>query len=308
MKRIYQLLFFAIALVMVGVAGVSCAPKGQNTPQPPLTEAYRLMDKGDNEKAAILLEQYIQQNPDSQEGKILLASAYMGEAGVDIYKLYDSFKDIIFNKPLGERFWGNGGSSSSDDILGNDSDVEGKRNVVAQNGSDPSSQEEPPIEILIDHADKILLKTKKVIEFLNRFPDVPKEKWPLLDSGLALLDSASNARDISLYRIFFRLVYMKAYLGQEFLRDPDMGRKKWLCSIDLGNLRESLDWVLKQLSAASDDVRRAYPSQASNLNSVQAIMDAFREELDGLDRSTTGANTEQTVLQNRFRTALHCGQ
>ena len=303
MSQILKLLSQGVTLVAICLVASSCAPKAQNTPQPPLTEAYRLMDKGQNEKAAILLEDFVGTNPDSEEAKVLLASAYMGEAGVDIYKLYASFKDIVFNESLSQRFWGTGKDSSTDDLFGDPSSTGATLSFDLAN-----HPEVPPVEILIGHLDSVLLQSKKIVEFLNRFPDVPKDKWPLLDSGLATLESAGNERDLCLYRIFFRVIYMKAYIGQEILRDPDVGRKKWLCAIDLGNLRESLNWVLKQTSAASEDFRRAYPSKGSNLNSVQAIADAVKVELDGLDHSTTGGNTELTVLQSRFRSELRCDQ
>ncbi len=291
-------------LATLSVAVVSCGSKDQAQPQHPLTEAYRLMDKGDNAKAAILLEQYLQQNPDSKEGKVLVASAYMGEAGVDIYKLYDSFKDVLFQEPLKDRFWG-GGTNSDASLLGNDSDVENRKTVIHK---DQKVQPATPAQNLIDLSDRVFAKAQKIAEFLNRFPDVPRDKWPLLDSGIQSLNSAGNDRDISLYRIFFRLIYVKAFLGDEVLHDPNLGSKQWACSLDLSNLRENLNWILEQFSAASDDIRRAYPAQASNLNSAQAIVSAIQEDLDQLDQAKNGENTGLLGLQTSLRSSLGCGQ
>ncbi len=259
-----------------------------------------MMDKGQNEKAALLLEKVVQDDPNNREAKILLASAYMGVAGIDIYKLHDTFKDVIFNQPLSDRFWGKSKSGEGPLDTG---DVD-KIKVSSKTMED----ETPAIEDLIDNVDRILLKTKKVIEFLNRFPDVPRDKWPLLDSGLELLDQSGNDRDLCLYRVFFRVIYVKAYIGQEFLRNPDIPRKKWLCNIDLNNLRASVDWILKHLTSASEDFRRVFPRQSASINAFEAMSQTVQEELTALDHSRDGTNTGMVILQGRFRSVLRCGQ
>jgi hypothetical protein len=261
------------------------------------------MDKGQNEKAAILLEKIVEEQPENREAKILLASAYMGQAGVDIYKLHDTFKDVLFNQPLSERFWGK--SAGADPLNDPSSASFDEKMTVSELG--PDGQPLPIIQ-MINTADRILIKSKKAIEFLSRFPDVPKEKWPLLDSGLQLLDGAGDERDLCLYRVFFRVIYLKAYFSHEFLRDPDMPRKKWLCSIDLGNLRESVDWILKHLTAASEDFQRAFPKRAATLNSIQAMSHAIRDELTQLEQSKDGTNSGLIVIQNGFRSSLRCGK
>ena len=69
----------AIALALSACAP---APKKAGSPE---HEAYTLMDQGSNAKAVLLMEATIEKKPDSSEARLLLASAYMGMAGVDIY-------------------------------------------------------------------------------------------------------------------------------------------------------------------------------------------------------------------------------
>ncbi|MBC7385877.1 MAG: hypothetical protein H7301_06915 [Cryobacterium sp.] len=67
----------------------------------PVQEAYRLMDQGENAKAVVVLEDSLARNTsDPSDAHQLLASAYVGLAGIDIYKIQEAFQDILFRKSL----------------------------------------------------------------------------------------------------------------------------------------------------------------------------------------------------------------
>src|SRR5687767_4959672 len=88
-----------VVLATIAMAG-ACAGERKSEVEHPIREAYALMDQGHNAKAVILLERVVSTDPDNSEARVLLASAYLGQAGVDVYELHRTFQDVLFAKPL----------------------------------------------------------------------------------------------------------------------------------------------------------------------------------------------------------------
>ncbi|MGK5082006.1 hypothetical protein WDW37_01780 [Bdellovibrionota bacterium FG-1] len=261
----------------------ACASKNDNPALDPLTEAYSLMDQGQNARAILILESEAARNPKDAETNVLLASAYLGKTGVDVYRIYDSFKDVLFDQSLSDKFW----KALLD------------RSIAPPNGHSP-------IELLIDQVDRFLNLVREVVSFLNRFPKVEKEKWALIDQALEHLDAIEATRDISLYRVFIRIIYLKAFINLEIIGNPDFGNRQWACGLDLNHFRDGLAWIARNLSLATEDFRRVYPDQYSSLAIFSGTVTELYEGLNGLESETSPSATGTLTLQGRLREAFKC--
>lgn len=270
---------FSYALISVLL--LSCAKNDGTKPRHPLNEAYQLMDHEENAKAIQLLEKYLSDSPQDKEARILAASAYMGEAGVDIYRSYDAFKDILFNVPLADRL-GKGPSSPM-----SDPDIKGA-----------------PLEKFVDYADLFLGKTKHIVSFLSRFPSVEKKSWPLLDRALEHMEVDSPTTDERLYRTFVRIVYLKAYLDQEVLNDEDFGSAKWVCKTNFLSLEDSLSWALGHLFQVTVDFKEVFPDKKGE---ILVLHDVLKETLKALQHgSPSGTKTFLMGLEASLKESFRC--
>lgn len=281
---------------------VACSQKKEAPTPKALTEAYQLLDQGKNDKAIILLQQTLANDPkgpQSKEAKFLLSSAYLGKAGIDVYSLHDSFHDVIFAKSLDESFWGNGGKKATTG-LGDDSEQLEKAHEFQTVDSTPTSE-------LIDRLDNGLVQLRKAVVFLNRFPDVPESNWPLLDQALDQLDELPPEKDVALYRAFIRVVYVRAFLSIRLIKGSDVGTKSWACQIHVSELNDGLAWVSQQTSLATDDVVRVFPKEATSLARIQSTLSILSEELNrSREGAPVGSQRSFDALQSKIRKAFRC--
>ena len=264
---------------------LACSPSDRLITIHPVKEAYRLIDQGKNALAIHILEETIAKDPGNSEARIVLASAYVGEAGVDVFKIYDNFKDIIFDKPMSERFWSDTKNTPSRDP--------------------PASKENTKLELFILQLDSFLLSLSQVTTFLSRFPDVEKIKWGLLDRALESLDFADSTQDVCIYRVFIRVIYLRAYLSQELIANPLFGSRYWACNLEIEHIRESLAWVLKNLVSATEAFQEADFDRAHSLAEFQGTVSGIVEALEQARSSApVGVDSGSLELQKRLREAF----
>ncbi len=308
-----------IILSLVAVSAMSgCARKGNEVRTLSLTrEAYALMDHGQNAKAILLLEERIATAPEDMEARVMLASAYLGQTGVDVYKIYERFRDLLFAKPLSDAF------NPDDHSDGDD----------AEASDIPQAQ--TPGEEVVESLDLFIAKFQSGSAFLRRFPRVKKEDWVLLDRALAVLDDAALfpqettvspndsriPRDLRLYRVFIRVVYLKAFLGETFLQQRDLGSRRWVCQVKAQRASDGLSWTMGHLAQAAQDFATVFPDKSFRLSVLTAWLESIRgvftsdsqlsaEPGDVSSESTTpvGVGTASQVSFGRFRTLMGCGE
>src|SRR5690606_10543937 len=134
-----------------------------------------------------LLERHVSSHPEDEEGHLLLASAYLGAAGADIYTTYDSFKEILFDKSLNDRLWHQ--SKSGSNLYFNS--FESENDGVAAG----------PVGNLAKDLNRFLFNFLRITNLLHRFIKIEKSKWPLLDVALEHLKKTTPTRDIQLYKV-----------------------------------------------------------------------------------------------------------
>lgn len=284
MKAIFLGVSLAISLM-----AVACGSPISRKP-PVLTEAYQLMDQGQNARVILLLEDQLARprGSDSEETRILLASAYLGKAGLDVFAIYQHFKDFLFARPLKDSFLDSPSFAPSALFQG------------------PVSAPAPaPLKDALATADRNFVRLKQAVSFLHRFPHVPRDLWPLLERALEILDAIEGQRDLKLYRVFVRVVYLKAYLDEEVIKDPDFGTREWACAIEFRQLMGNVDWSLQHLTKALDDYEQAVPRKAGRLQNIYALVKGVFEELNETDPSSPTRPTFQ-VIQDQLREWAKC--
>lgn len=238
----------------------------------PITEAYTYLDKGENAKAIALVEKAIKEDPGNLEAYTVLASAYLGQSGIDVFKVHEKFSDILFASSLDESLWGR-------------PDYQAKKNAEIFKGYEappdaPYLDEAAPVEKFILLTEQYLENVRKTAQLFNRFPEVKEDKWPMLDRALDLLDQVKipepgaeqigpnkikAAKDIALYRVFIRIVYLKSFILFRLMRDESFGSHQWVCALNLDKFKEDLIWMISHLVKAGEDFVRVYPGRAAML-------------------------------------------
>lgn len=296
-----------IAFTLAVAALPACARKeNRTTPRyTAVNEAYELLDKGQTSRALALLETIVQEEPANTEARVMLASAYMGKAGIDVLSMHDAFKDVLFSRSLSDVFFKGGksqdaaptpGSTTSDPLTG------------APPVADSEAENAPtPAEALFERVDEFLNNVRRVLVVLDRFPRVQPTQWPMVDQALYNLNQTPLHREIRLYRMFIRMIYLKEVLVTRILRDPNFATRKWACTLELAQLHESLSWVSIALAEISEDFIKLYPKDGSPFTRVEALFKVFSEKLGNLEASTpAGGETAMMMSQRRINKSFGC--
>ena len=254
------------------------------------------MDKGNDAKAVMVLENELKKHPDREDIRELLGSAYVGLAGINIYRIQDAFQDLLFRRSLKDEIIG--GTSSA-----GPSATEPK-SVTAKS---PEDQKMSSTEEALRFIDRALLGIQKVAIYFTRLPQVPSEKWPYLEKALEVMETLEHKSNILVYRMLVRLLYTKAFLTEKFLRNIDFGDRRWACKIDPVRLREGFTFINEQVTKmhheASTAVRlgaRKISPAIGVLSHVQAVSQSFSQFLE-LPASPAIQGTD-----SQLRSALGC--
>jgi tetratricopeptide (TPR) repeat protein len=262
---------------------------------PPKEEAVTLMDTRQNAKAAEILETALEKNPDDDEAKLLLASAYMGLAGIDIYRIFDAFQDLIFRRSL------------KDQIISPARD--GIQKHPLGNGDIPSADEtKTKAEEAMAAIDRALSSFQLVLLYLDRFPQVPEEKWPYIESALAELESMRDpSSDTFTYRVLIRLIYSKSYLVERVIRDHQAWTRDWGCHFDVRDFDEGLDFFTHQALAIDEELGEGAAKGAKALGKARRNFHFLAEAAYSADAfSAWSAGMTFSELENSLKDAFNC--
>lgn len=231
--------FLLIATTLAALAGCG---KTRTGTIPPKEEAVTLMDRSQNAKAARILEADLRDDPSDDEARLLLASAYMGLAGIDVYRIFDAFQDLLFKRSL------------KDQIISPKSDPNAKNPLG--NGTIPTKDEvKSQAEGTMIALDKSVSSLQLALLYLDRFPQIPAANWPLVEAALAQLESMRNpASDTFTYRILIRLIYLKSYLVEKVMRNEQFGSREWACGFDARSFDEDLSFFTRHALAIDGEL------------------------------------------------------
>ena len=252
MGRFLFLLIIATSLALLG----GCA-KAKTGVMPAKEEAVRLMDRGENAKAARILEDVLDRNENDDEAKFLLASSYMGLAGIDVYRIFDAFQDVLFRRSL------------KDQIIAPKED--GKGPPALGNGEIPGKEKtKSKTEEAMASLDRTLTSFQLALVYLDRFPQVPDEKWPYMEAALARLESMEDPTiDTFTYRVLIRLIYSKSYLISRVVRNDRIWSREWACKFDAQDFDLDLQFFTRQAIGIDSALERGAAKGSKTLEKAR---------------------------------------
>lgn len=234
-----------LLILLTALVVQSCGSQPNRVQLNPIKEAYSMLNQGKNASAIVLLEAYLSTDKKNNEAKTVLASAYMGQAGIDVFKMYDAYKDVFFAHSVADEF----------------TKPAGKIAELAKKTSEPE-KDPAPVEKFIAQMDSSILQFQEFMRYISRMPKVEQEKWPLIDRALTILDSIDEpTKDIKLYRVFARVIYVRSYLGIKIVGNPDFGTEKWLRCLDFEEAIREFQWLIVKIDEAGVDFHNVYPDR-----------------------------------------------
>lgn len=271
--KFLNLPFFRVCCLSFIVCLITSCGK-QQTKATQLEEAYSLLDAGDNLKAIVVLEKEVKAHPnESDEARTLLASAYMGAIGIDIFSIFDSFQEFIFKKSLKDQFFA---KKSEDSDSQNDEDSEtilsASSHFELNEVLKRTKTEDEKVKKFIRELDKSLVIVQKFSLYFNRFPQVASQNWPLIESALYQLSLVKPSSDLFVYQLFIRLLYLKSYINVQFLKNPQFSTKKGLCTFSLNQLSDPLHFSVDLMHLISSDLNQAVSMGATRLRKTSSAM------------------------------------
>jgi hypothetical protein len=295
----------------ITVAFIACAKPNSDASanRSAVTEAYTLMDRGENGRAVELLENVVAQEPHNSEARLILASAYMGKAGIDVLALHDAFHDVLFSKSLSQVFATHGDSAAAGATKPTPTPKPKDEHPSEDTLHDRRQPlDDTPAEKMIRNLDDSLDSLRRVMVIFDRFPHVSENKWPYLDQALFQLSQIEPAKEVRVYRLFIRMIYFKEYLVRKIIRDTTFGTRAWACRLELEEFNEGLNWIMALLAGASEDFKALYPREESPFDQGREI---FRKMSEAIVTTQEGApqNGDKSVAasQLKLRETLRCG-
>jgi len=252
---------------------IACAPprgqSGKNSENSEVAEAYRLMDKGANAKAFIILEERLANHPDDIEARLLLASSLAGQVGIDLYKVHEHFSDLFLKKSLGDTLLDKtpGGKSSASIVKQRtDEEILNELKEIKKTSAD----------LFVYRVDLALLKIRRGFEIFNRLMTIGLENWPLMHQAIEILSVPEFAahRDVAAYRLFLRIIYIKSLLDTKIIvpmTDSSEAQPKWICSLQSSQIVESLQTIVGELDKAVMDYQMVKPGDTGEALSKMSV-------------------------------------
>jgi len=264
---------------------------------PAKEEAVTLMDKGENARAARILETDLARNPHDDETKLLLASAYMGLAGIDVYRIFDAFQDLLFKRSL------------KDQIISPKSDAGGPG--ALGNGKIPDHAEtKTKSDEALAALDRTLSSLQLALVYLDRFPQVPEEKWPYIEAALARLESMDDpASDTYTYRVLIRLIYAKSYLVANVIRNERVWTREWACRFNAQDFDLDLAFFTRHVLAIDEELGAGAAKGAKALGKARKNLSFLADAANSADGfSAWNDGLTFSELENSLKGMFNCNE
>lgn len=196
----------------------ACAPRNpaRAPTSPRVHQAYRLLDQGRTREAITLLEELEAAGDSPDEVRHLLASAHATLAGVDIYAMFDAFKDVIFRDPLATGFLNGRGVDRFSRGL-----ERRIKEALATDENGLPEERRSPLRAL-KQVDALFASIQVLVDFFGLLPEVRIESRPELLKALRYLETKPEPKAVLNYRFFLRVILLRAILAQDWLGDPKL--------------------------------------------------------------------------------------
>ena len=247
-------LILALSLQLVG-----CSHKNDES-EDPLLKAYRLIDLHRTDEAIALMEDKLTGQPENDDYRETLASAYAHKAGIRIQSLAPA---VVESKKVEmiEKY-----ASELDQTI---------------KTSDGLSMGSQVYRILLGASETI----KNIVQVYSAVPTVSDEQSLLLRHAISLLDGLHKPSSSALlYRSVLRFVFLKYQFGQRFIGEIASSKLESICKVDLTDVTASINDCYTTLSSALNDLSGADPTLKE---SAMHANDRFRDLISDLTTKAT---------------------
>ncbi|MBL7542950.1 MAG: hypothetical protein JNL11_03995 [Bdellovibrionaceae bacterium] len=262
---IFCITFFIGQLVLIGCD----SKKNRSQKETPTLLAYRLIDEQRTDEAIELLERELKKDPDNQQHKSVLASAYAHKAGIKIQKLVPIITQTERLKKLKDNFVELGPTISTSERM----------NASAIN-----------ISIYF-------IKLSAIVDTYAAVPILTTNEAVYLKHSIGLLNSQGKQLSVDdvLYRvvlevILFKHIFTENLIG-EFVATPSASESSapipstsTKCRVAIGHLNDTFITLGKLLIDIFNDLSIARPDQAAEM---RKLSQATGEAVSNLTLATT---------------------
>jgi hypothetical protein len=112
---------------------------------------------------------------------------------------------------------------------------------------------------------------------------------------------------VTLYRLFIRMIHLRAYLSEEVISNPRFGTRDWACSIDTAEFKENVLWIAGELKLALEEYRFVFPDKSTGLSGFAGVVNGLVEGLEQTERENpAGSGTLMLSGEKSVRKAFGC--
>ena len=156
--------------------------------------------------------------------------------------------------------------------------------------------------------DRSLNSLQLALIYLERFPQVPEEKWPFIEAALGQLVSMRDpASDTFTYRVLIRLIYSKSYLIARVMRNERIWTREWACTFNAQDFDEDLSFFTRQIIAIDAELGKGADRGAKSLAKARKNLSFLADAANSADGfSAWNDGLTFSELENSIKGVAHC--
>lgn len=277
----------SLFIILAAFFFVGCAPEKKQQNESTSVKAYRLIDEQRTDEAIQLLETSLREEPDNQDYKIILASAYAHKAGFGVQKLI----------PLMSR----AKSFKQDDAL--------FLKIIEE-----LKKDEKPAQIM-----QLARLFNQMSEFAKIYNAIPSTESvyevAYLEQAIDILNKVGKdlKPEDALYRGVLEILLLKHILSEKLIGQINTEIKLENCQVDLSTANLSIIRLGKLLIDIYYDIGIANPSQAIKMKTLAESTAVIVSDLTLAITTVTAIDEaasvflKQNAIENGFGKLVKCG-
>jgi len=305
----YILNFNSILILILIFSGCK---KNNQPKEDSIVKAYRLIDQQRTNEAIDLLESDLKTDPNNNEMKFVLASAYAHKAGIKIQKLVPIITQL-------EKFRGfkNKKANVKKEFDYNQLD-QNKKNIVNKENSISSSTQinssgEKQINKLAITASNFFGRMSSILETYAAIPSVSTYQVEFIKHAISLINSIGTQvnQEQALYRALLEVILFK-YLMDEIVTDETIDTsiiENQRCIINQDKLNESITLLGNLVIDINKDMALANPKHAEHLvkmnKDINQQITQFPTSLNSMDNASASI-MKRMAIENGLGKLIKC--
>lgn len=218
----------------------------------------------------------LEQLSEEQERILFLsATALLGEAKVDIYQMVGAYKEEVFDKSLSQISESGSGINTGPGNLDWLKDNSGIEASADQGKADQKLRQ--AIQWIVGVTDSLA----RINSLAAKLPDVDSFNLPLVEEALFILDKISPKTDLVAYRMYARLILIKAQIKDilPFIKQFSEN----ICDSSLNEFTREIEYTLTLSLDAASDVAFIMQKKGQDTSTIEAFLTSSRSLIETLD-------------------------